>query len=130
MHRATLCRPVEILLLEDNPGEIRVAHAIIRDADADIWVRVNVVTSRRQAEAFLRHEAPYADAPKPDLVLLDLKRPETDAPDLPSDMPTTRLTGACRSEQCSLPQHLCRRCRVTECPECEEIGRASCRERV
>ncbi len=120
MRSATLGRPVEVLLLEDSPGEIRVAHAILKDVDADIWVRVNVVTNREQATAFLNREAPFTDAPRPDLVLLDLKQPETDAPDVPRDIPTTLLKGACRHLDCRLPEALCRRCHMTESPESDD----------
>lgn len=120
MRATALGRPVEVLLLEDGFAEIRVAHAILKDVDADIWVRVNVVTNRAEAQAFLRREAPYENAPKPDLVVLDVKCPMTDASLLPDDIPVTSLRGACRDLECRVPHALCRRCHVTESPESDD----------
>lgn len=67
-------RTAEILLVEDNPGDVR----LMREAFGEISVphRLNVVETGRGALQFLRQEKPHADAPRPDLVLLDLMLPD------------------------------------------------------
>ena len=69
-------RQAEILLIEDNPGDVR----LIREAFADGKVanRLHVVTDGQEALDFLRREGKYADAPKIDLILLDLNLPKRD----------------------------------------------------
>jgi CheY-like chemotaxis protein len=69
-------RPKEVLLVEDNPGDVRLAHEAIKDADAHI--NLSVVDDGVEAMAFLRHEGRYADAVRPDLILLDLNLPKKD----------------------------------------------------
>jgi chemotaxis family two-component system response regulator Rcp1 len=73
---AAVTRPVEILLVEDNPGDIRLTIEALRDAK----VRNNLHVARDgvEAMAFLRREGPYANAPRPDLILLDLNLPRKD----------------------------------------------------
>ncbi len=64
---------IQILLVEDDPGDV----LITREAFADNKVRnqLSVVSDGEAAMAFLRREEGYADAPRPDLVLLDLNLP-------------------------------------------------------
>lgn len=66
-------RPVEVLLVEDDPGDVHMT----REALADLSVRtaLRVVPTGEDAIAFLRRLPPYQDAPSPDLVLLDLNLP-------------------------------------------------------
>jgi CheY-like chemotaxis protein len=69
-------RLVEILLVEDNPGDARLATEALKDAKVKNnlhWVRDGV-----EAMAFLRREGRYADAPHPDVMLLDLNLPKKD----------------------------------------------------
>ncbi len=67
-------RPIEILLVEDNPVDIELT----RDAleSYPIMNNLHVVTDGEAAIRFLRQQKEYADAPRPDLVLLDLKLPK------------------------------------------------------
>lgn len=67
------CLPIEILLVEDNPGDIRLTVEAL--ADSKICNTLHILKDGRQALAFLRRDEPYADAPRPDLVLLDLDLP-------------------------------------------------------
>jgi CheY-like chemotaxis protein len=69
-------RPFEILLAEDNPGDIRLTHEALRDTSTKH--RLHVVPDGVEAMAFLRHLGPYADTPRPDLILLDLNMPRMD----------------------------------------------------
>ncbi len=65
--------PIEILLVEDNPGDVRLAKEALKESK--MRNRVFVVEDGVEALAFLRREGEYADSPRPDLVLLDLNLP-------------------------------------------------------
>ncbi|WAL61378.1 response regulator [Thermocoleostomius sinensis] len=69
-------RPIEILLVEDSPGDIRLTQEVLRDGK--IYNNLNVVEDGVQALAFLHKETPYEKAPSPDLILLDLNLPKKD----------------------------------------------------
>ncbi len=66
--------PIEIFLVEDNAGDVRLTREAF--ADAKVPNRLHVVHDGIAALQFLRKEMPYADAPDPDLVLLDLNIPK------------------------------------------------------
>jgi CheY-like chemotaxis protein len=69
-------RRIEILLVEDDPGDV----VMTREAFADYKVhnQLHVVDDGAEAMAFLRNEGVYAERPRPDLVLLDLNLPKMD----------------------------------------------------
>ena len=69
-------KPIDVLLVEDDRGDT----LMIKEAFADNKVRnrLNCVADGVEALAFLRREGEYADAPRPDLVLLDLNLPRKD----------------------------------------------------
>lgn len=69
-------KPIEILLVEDSPGDVRLTRETLKDAK--VLNHLNVVGDGEEAMAFLRHDAPHADAPRPDLILLDLNLPKKD----------------------------------------------------
>lgn len=69
-------RPVEFLLAEDNPGDVRLTKEALRDSK--VLNNLNVVQDGVEALAFLHREGKYADAPRPDVVLLDLNLPKKD----------------------------------------------------
>lgn len=66
-------RPIEILLVEDNPGDARLTREALREGS--LHHRLSVVSDGVAALAFLRREGGYVAAPRPDLVLLDLNLP-------------------------------------------------------
>jgi CheY-like chemotaxis protein len=68
--------PIEILLVEDNPGDVRLTREALRDGK----VRNNLKVARDglEALAMLRREGDYAGMPRPDLILLDLNMPRMD----------------------------------------------------
>ena len=67
---------VEVLLVEDSPGDIRLTREAFRDANAAI--HLNVVTDGVEAMAFLRRQGDQVDAPRPAIILLDLNLPRMD----------------------------------------------------
>ena len=71
-----MARPIEILLVEDNIGDIRLAEESLREAK--VKNHVSVVRDGVEAMAFLRRMDKYAKAPRPDLILLDLNLPRKD----------------------------------------------------
>ena len=69
-------KPVEILLVEDNPGDIRLTEEALREGR--VSNNLHKVENGVEAMAFLRRRGKYADAAHPDLVLLDLNLPLKD----------------------------------------------------
>jgi two-component system response regulator len=69
-------KPIEILLVEDNPGDVRLTTEAFKDGK--VHNNLNVVGDGVEALAFLRKEGKYANAVRPDLVLLDLNLPRKD----------------------------------------------------
>ena len=65
-----------VLLVEDSPGDVRLMQEAFRDADPTIDLRIAV--DGVDAMAFLRREGDHAEAPRPDLILLDLNLPKMD----------------------------------------------------
>jgi chemotaxis family two-component system response regulator Rcp1 len=65
---------IEILLVEDNPGDVRLTIEAFKEGK--VLNRVNVVDNGVDALAYLRREGRFADAPRPDLILLDLNLPK------------------------------------------------------
>ena len=68
--------PLEVLLVEDSPGDVRLTQEAFRDANPAI--RLHVTTDGVEAMAFLKREGIHAKAPRPDLILLDLNLPKMD----------------------------------------------------
>jgi chemotaxis family two-component system response regulator Rcp1 len=68
--------PVEVLLVEDSPGDVRLTQEAFRDANGSL--DLHVASDGVEAMAFLRHEGAHALAPRPDLILLDLNLPKMD----------------------------------------------------
>ncbi len=69
-------RPVEILLVEDNPGDVRLTREALREGKVNN--NLSVAVDGVEALAFLRKEGKYAGAERPDLILLDLNLPRKD----------------------------------------------------
>ncbi len=69
-------RPFEILLVEDSPADARLAYDAL--LEGNIPKRINIVTDGAQAIDFVRRRGEYRDAPRPDLILLDLNLPKRD----------------------------------------------------
>ena len=68
--------PIDVLLVEDSPGDVRLTREAFREANGAI--HLHVAYDGVEALAFLRRQGKYADAPRPDFILLDLNLPKVD----------------------------------------------------
>jgi two-component system, chemotaxis family, response regulator Rcp1 len=69
-------KPVQILLVEDNPGDVRLTIEALREGK--VHNDLAVASDGEEALAYLRQTGKFADAPRPDVVLLDLNLPRKD----------------------------------------------------
>ena len=69
-------RVIDVLLVEDNPGDVDLTREALRNAK--VPTEIHVASNGEIALAFLRREPPHDDAPRPDLILLDLNLPKLD----------------------------------------------------
>ena len=68
--------PFQILLVEDNPGDVDLTREALHESK--VHTQMSVVHDGDEALAFLRHQGAHAAAPRPDLILLDLNLPKKD----------------------------------------------------
>jgi chemotaxis family two-component system response regulator Rcp1 len=69
-------RPVEILLVEDNPGDVRLTQEVFKEGKVNN--QLSVAWDGEEAMAFLRREGKFVEVPRPDIILLDLNLPRKD----------------------------------------------------
>ncbi len=123
-------KPIEILLVEDNPGDARLT----REALATSKVRNNLHHARdgEEAVAFLRHESPFEDAPEPDLILLDLNLPRRSGREVLEDVkmddrlkhiPVVVLTSSQAEEDIMRSYQLHANCFITKPVDFEQLNR-------
>jgi len=67
-------KPMDILLVEDNPGDVMLVEEVL--SDSKVRNRLHVVSDGEQAMEFVRRQGKHAGAPRPDLILLDLNLPK------------------------------------------------------
>ncbi len=72
--------PIEILLIEDNPGDVRLTQEALRDSK--VINNLTVVSDGVEALDFLRQKGRHLAAPRPDVILLDLNLPRKDGREL------------------------------------------------
>lgn len=90
MTTTTLGRPAQVLLVEDAPSDVRLMEEAIRESS---WlVRLHVARDGAEATRFLMRQGTYADAPQPDLVLLDLNLPRKSGLDVLAEMRANERT--------------------------------------
>ncbi|AKB16629.1 MAG: response regulator [Methanosarcina thermophila] len=76
MRTRTMSKSVEILLVEDSKGDVGLIEEVFEDAK--IGNTLHIVEDGEEAIAFLRGEGQFSDAPRPDIILLDLNLPKKD----------------------------------------------------
>ena len=76
MSSPEIAKPIEILLVEDNPGDVRLTKEAFKESK--ILNNLSVVEDGTEAMAFLHQEGEYTRVPRPDLILLDLNMPKMD----------------------------------------------------
>jgi two-component system, chemotaxis family, response regulator Rcp1 len=69
-------RAIEVLLVEDSPGDVRLTREAFRDADT--YIHLHLASNGVEAMEFLKNEGNHVHAPRPDLILLDLNLPRMD----------------------------------------------------
>ena len=84
MSLRTVSDAFDILLVEDNPGDARLAQEALKEGQ--MASRLKVVVDGVEAMSFLRREGTYAGAPRPNLVLLDLNLPRKDGRQVLAEM--------------------------------------------
>jgi two-component system, chemotaxis family, response regulator Rcp1 len=77
-------RPVEILLVEDNPGDERLTREALKEGK--VYSNLHWVKDGVEAMQFLRREGKYPDVPRPDIILLDLNLPKKDGREVLQDI--------------------------------------------
>ncbi|MBI2954677.1 MAG: response regulator [Chloroflexi bacterium] len=76
MSTEVIGKPIEILLVEDSPSDVRLTVEALKEGK--VWNHLHVAEDGVQALSFLRQEGEYANVPRPDLILLDLNLPLKD----------------------------------------------------
>lgn len=79
-----ITKPVDILLVEDNPGDVRLTQEAFRDSKMP--VKLSVVMDGEDALAYLYKLPPYEDVTRPDIILLDLNIPKKDGREVLSEI--------------------------------------------
>jgi chemotaxis family two-component system response regulator Rcp1 len=78
-------KAVDVLLVEDNPADVRLTREIFEDGDR---FHLSVVGDGEEAMAFIRREGVYSECPRPSLVLLDLNLPKKDGREVLQELKT------------------------------------------
>jgi two-component system, chemotaxis family, response regulator Rcp1 len=121
-------RPIEILLVEDNPGDVRLAMEALRDTQ--VRNKLHVARDGVEGLAFLRREAEHAHAPRPDLILLDLNLPRKDGREVLAEMkadpglhtiPVIILTTSCAEQDVLRSYELQANCYISKPVELDQF---------
>ena len=88
MDSQALGKPVDILLVEDNPGDVRLTQEAFKDGK--MLNKLHVAEDGMEALAFLKREGKHTDAPRPELILLDLNLPGKDGRDVLAEIKVDR----------------------------------------
>ncbi|WP_442948047.1 response regulator [Nostoc sp.] len=113
--------PIEVLLVEDNPGDAQLTRIALEDSK--ISIHLNVVEDGVEAMAFLRKQEKYVKAAHPDIVLLDLNLPKKDGREVLAEIkgdenlkriPVVILTTSQAEEDILKAYNLCANCYITK----------------
>ncbi|MFC1491578.1 response regulator [Nitrospinota bacterium] len=128
MSNGTSGTAIEILLVEDNPGDVRLTKEALNTVKFSN--KIHVVWNGEEAMAFLRREGEFSDAPRPDLILLDLNLPRKDGRDVLSEVkvdedlkriPVVILTTSSAEEDILKTYDLYANCYVTKPVDLEQF---------
>ena len=128
MMRQTMGKPIEILLVEDNPGDVRLTEEALKENK--VSNNLHIASDGVEAMAFLCREAVYSDAPRPDLILLDLNLPKKDGREVLAEIksdknlrqiPVVVLTTSQAEEDISKAYDLHANCYVTKPVDLEKF---------
>ena len=128
MPQAEVTLPIEILLVEDNPGDARLTREAL--THSKVRNRLHHARDGEEAMAFLRREGRFADAPAPDLVLLDLNLPRRDGREVLEDIkgdpqfmhiPVVVLTSSQADEDILRSYRLHANCFITKLVDLEQL---------
>jgi len=131
MKSVTARRPIEILIVDDNPGDVRLTVEALKDGR--VQNRLHTAKDGIEAIDFLRRRGEFADAPLPDLILLDLNMPRMNGWQLLAEVkddaalkhiPVVILTGSRETADIAKTQNLHADWYVTKPIELEQFGRA------
>jgi two-component system, chemotaxis family, response regulator Rcp1 len=78
--------PIEILLVEDNPGDVRLTKEALKEGK--VYSNLHTVKDGVEAMEFLRKQGKYKDVPRPDIILLDLNLPKKDGREVLEEIKT------------------------------------------
>lgn len=84
--------PLEVLLIEDSPGDVRLTREALKDAK--VHINLNVASDGVEAMAFLERQGQFSNAPRPDLILLDLNLPKKDGREVLKDIKDSATLGS------------------------------------
>ncbi|MBW2001373.1 MAG: response regulator [Deltaproteobacteria bacterium] len=86
MNSKAISKTIEILLVEDNPGDVRLTKEALKEGK--VLNKLHVAEDGVEAVEFLNREGDYADMPRPDLILLDLNLPKKDGREVLAEIKT------------------------------------------
>ena len=128
MYNAADSKPIEILLVEDNPGDVRLTVEALREGR--VANQLHVVEDGVEAMLFLRRAGRYADVPRPDLILLDLNLPRKDGREVLAELkqdadlrriPVVVLTSSAAEQDIMQAYNLYANCYITKPVDLEQF---------
>ena len=81
--------PIEILLVEDNPGDVRLTREALKEGK--VYSNLHTVKDGVEAMEFLRRQGKYSSVPRPDIILLDLNLPKKDGREVLQEIKTDEV---------------------------------------
>src|ERR1700722_3627725 len=112
---------IEVLLVEDSPGDVRLTREAFKDAK--VHINLHVASDGTEAMSFLKREGEHANVPRPDLILLDLNLPKKDGREVLAEIkesptlksiPTVILTTSASEEDILRSYRLHANCYITK----------------
>ncbi len=128
MNRDTIGQPINILLVEDNPGDVRLTVEALKEGK--VLNQLHIAKDGMEAMDFLHREGDYSDVPHPDLILLDLNLPKKDGHEVLAEIkedpklkriPVVVLTGSKAGEDILRTYNLHANCYITKPVDLEQF---------